>query len=105
MPRHEIAEARLSRPLFHPPTQPTNSATTPKRTKKPPHAQQESLCARRLREWITRKGGFGDGLAPIYHNATLPIPPISRTAGIFIALNIRAIVLKVMPCPRSNLEI
>lgn len=28
-------------------------------TKKPPCAQQESLCARRLNDWIARKGGLG----------------------------------------------
>jgi len=32
--------------------------STPKRTKKPPCAQQESQCARRLKERIARKGGL-----------------------------------------------
>ena len=31
---------------------------TPKRTKKPPCAQQESQCAQRLKERIARKGGL-----------------------------------------------
>ena len=33
-------------------------SSTPKRTKKPPCAQQESQCARRLKERIARKGGL-----------------------------------------------
>lgn len=34
-------------------------SSTPKRTKKPPCAQQESQCARRLKERIARRGGMG----------------------------------------------
>ncbi len=33
-------------------------------TKKPPCAQQESQCARRLNERIARKGGLGEGALP-----------------------------------------
>ena len=33
-------------------------SSTPKHTKKPPCAQQESQCARRLKERIARKGGL-----------------------------------------------
>ena len=62
LPRHEIAEARRLPPPPH--LTPTHVAhlshsPTPKRTKKPPCAQQESQCARRLKERIARKGGLG----------------------------------------------
>lgn len=61
LPCHEIAEARRLPPLPHlTPTYVTHfsHSFTPKRTKKPPCAQQESQCARRLKERIARKGGL-----------------------------------------------
>ena len=67
LPRHEIAEARRLPPPPH--LTPTHVAhlshsPTPKRTKKPPCAQQESQCARRLKERIARKGGLEEGALP-----------------------------------------
>lgn len=61
LPCHEIAEARRLPPPPH--LSPTHvvhlsHSSTPKRTKKPPCAQQESQCARRLKERIARKGGL-----------------------------------------------
>ena len=68
--------------------------STPKRTKKPPCAQQESQCARRLKERIARGGGLGDymvssskGSGPYSFSPSLPItenrnsmnPPIYGT--------------------------
>ena len=58
---HEIAEARRLPPPPHQNTAPVvhlSHSSTPKRTKKPPCAQQESQCARRLKERIARKGGL-----------------------------------------------
>lgn len=61
LPCHEIAEARRLPPPPH--LTPTHVAhlshsSTPKRTKKPPCAQQENQCARRLKERIARMGGL-----------------------------------------------
>ena len=39
-------------------------SSTPKHTKKLPCAQQESQCARRLKERIARKGGLEEGALP-----------------------------------------
>ena len=61
MPCHEIAGVRRLPPLPHQNTAPVvhhSHSSTPKRTKKPPYAQQESQCVRRLKERIARKGGL-----------------------------------------------
>ena len=53
LPRHEIAEVRRLPPPPHLNTAPVahlSHSSTPKRTKKPPCTQRESLCARRLKE-------------------------------------------------------
>ena len=55
----EIAEARRLPPPPHlnpPHVAHLSHSSTPKRTKKPPCAQQESQCARRLKERIDRGG-------------------------------------------------
>ena len=61
LPCHEIARSKA--PATVPHLNPTHVVhlfhfSTPKRTKKPPCAQQESQCAQRLKERIARKGGL-----------------------------------------------
>ena len=61
----EIAEARRLPPPPHlnpPHVAHLSHSSTPKRTKKPPCAQQESQCARRLKERIARMGAWENEL-------------------------------------------
>ena len=62
LPCHEIARSKALATAPHlitPHVVHLSHSSTPKRTKKPPCAQQESQCARRLKERIARKGGLG----------------------------------------------
>ena len=63
LPHHEIAEARLPPPPHHFPSRShaarLHSCHHTEAHEKPPHAQQESQCVRRLKERIARMGGLG----------------------------------------------
>ena len=63
LPCHEIARSKApaTAPHLNPPhVAHLSHSSTPKHTKKPPCAQQESQCARRLKERIAQKGGLGE---------------------------------------------
>ena len=84
----EIAEARRLPPPPHlnpPHVAHLSHSSTPKRTKKPPCAQQESQCARRLKERIARKGGLRN-LSPL---------PIQFDYFIVTSLAVRTFVVSV----------
>ena len=88
LPCHEIAEVRRLPPPLHQKTAPVvhlSHSSTPKRTKKPPCAQQESQCAQRLKERIARKGGLRN-LSPL---------PIQFEYFIVTSLAVRIFVVSV----------
>ena len=104
----DTAEAkRLPPPPYLPPPHVAHLCRSyhhTKHTKKPPCAQQENQCARRLKKGLPERE---DLRRERYQSATLPAAPKSRVAeAIPKARNTRLRVGKVIiVCPFSNLEI